>query len=161
MTTTQVAPVAEIKEKAKKAPPVKAEPSNFVTQEQFSQVTDILKDIVSSMTELKNKPSAPVAESKDLQDIAKAKYDQAPINPLWEEKAREIIGEALDHCEVFYPKQGGQIFTVVIKTEMSNAPKEYLERTKADRRSREIGNEGIAGVEQWCKLIKANLKRAR
>ena len=32
---------------------------------------------------------------------------------------------------------------------------------KVDRRSKEIGNEGIEGVEQWCKLVAQNLKRPK
>ena len=58
------------------------------------------------------------------------------------------------------PKGGGTLFTVVIKPEFSNAAPEYLERYKADRRTKEIGSEGLSGVETWCKLIRANLKRS-
>ena len=132
-------------------------PQQFVTVEQFSQMTEVLSALTAAVTDLKKNPVA--APTKEAEEIRKATYDQAPINPAWEEKAREIIGEALDHCEIFYPKSGGVIFTVVIKNELSNSPKDYLERMKVDRRSREIGAEGISGVEIWCKLVRANLKR--
>ena len=153
-------PTAILPTKEKKAKVVKS-PQQFVTVEQFNQLTDVLGKLVDTVTELKNKPAPNTPAEKELQEVAKAKYDQAPINPAWEEKAREIIGEALDHCEIFYPKGGGQIFTVIIKSEFSNAPKEYLERCKVDRRSKEIGNEGIGGVELWCKLVRANLRRGK
>ena len=78
-----------------------------------------------------------------------------------EEKAQEILGEALERCEVQYLRRGGTVFTVVIKNEHSNASVEYLERMKVDRRSREIGNEGIEGVEIWCKLVAQNLRRPK
>lgn len=156
-------PTATISKPTKPAStkPLKAvEPKQeFVTTEQFNQVTDVLSKLVDAVTELKNKPTPTAAQSAQDTEVAKAKADQAPINPSWEEKAQEILGEYLDHCEIFYPKQGGQIFTVIIKEDMSNSPKEYMERHKSDRRSREIGNEGIAGVENWCKLVRANLKR--
>ena len=145
-TTTPTKPAKIVKEKPQ-----------YATAEQFTELMGVLKTLAEDVVKLKNAPGTP--EAKESEEIRKAKFDQAPINPAWEEKAREIIGEAVDHCEVFYPKQGGQLFTVVIKDEFSNAPKEYLERMKSDRRTREIGNEGISGVELWCKLIRQNLKR--
>ncbi len=132
----------------------------FVKMSDFNKLTDVIGKLVETVTELKDKPTVAQVQTPEAEEVRKAKHDQAPINPAWEEKAQEIIGEAVDHCEVFYPKQGGTIFTVVIKPEFSNAPKEYIDRMKADRRSREIGPEGISGVEIWCKLIRANLKRA-
>jgi hypothetical protein len=135
----------------------------YVTVEQFSALTDVISKMNDSLSELKNKTVElpKTTATKEAQEIEKAKADQAPINPAWEDMAREIVGEALDHCEIFYPKAGGTIFTVVIKPELSNAPKEYLERMKTDRRSKEIGAEGISGVENWCKLVKQNLKKGR
>ena len=140
--------------------PAKEKEAQYVTVDQFNKLTEVLGKIVDTVNEIKNKPAS-VPEAKEAEEVRKAKWDQAPINPAWEEKAIEIIGEAVDHCEIFYPKSGGTIFTVVIKTELSNAPQEYLDRAKSDRRSREIGPEGIAGVENWCKLIRANLKRGQ
>lgn len=132
-----------------------------------------LSDSIVSLVEVLRQPqvaAAPVAvvpvvevpETPEQKEITKAgpkKFHQ--INPEWEEKAREVLGDYLDHCEVDYPKAGGTVFTVVVNTEKSNAPEEYLKAHKEDRRSREIGNEGLEGVEQWCKLVKANLLRPR
>lgn len=160
-TPTIPAPTATAPKKQEKKS--KKSPQQFVTTESFNQfsdkITDVLGKLVETVQEIKNKPAVVTPEIKEAEEVRKAKHDQAPINPSWEEKAIEIIGEAVDHCEVFYPKAGGQIFTVVIKSEFSNAPKEYIERMKTDRRSREIGNEGISGVENWCKLIRQNLRR--
>jgi hypothetical protein len=138
-------------------------PNQYVSLEQFTQLMGVVTAMNDKLTDLGKKTTElpPTQAVKEAQAIEKAKQDQAPINPAWEDMAREIIGEAMDHCEIFYPKAGGTIFTVVIKNEFSNAPKEYLERHKTDRRSREIGNEGISGVESWCKLIRAQLKRGR
>jgi hypothetical protein len=151
-------------EKAAKDTQVEKENNNqYVSLEQFTQLMGVVTSMNDSINALKNKTVElpPTQAVKEAQAIEKAKQDQAPINPAWEDMAREIIGEAMDHCEIFYPKSGGTIFTVVIKNEFSNAPKEYIERHKTDRRSREIGGEGISGVETWCKLIKQNLKRGR
>lgn len=158
MSTPTSAPVVSA---VKPKKPVKLAPvpeQQYVTKKEFDAITDVLASIVDKLDTI-GKSTATPAVAKQEKDVAEARSDQAPINPLWEEKAREIIGESVDHCEVYYPKSGGQIFTVVIKDEFSNAPKEYLERMKSDRRSKEIGNEGIGGVEIWCKLIRANLKR--
>lgn len=147
----------------KEETPIKKEKkveTQYVTQAQFTELTNVIKGLVDVVTEVKSKTASPI-EAKEAAEIAKAKHDQAPMNPVWEDMAKEIIGEAVDHCELYQPRSGGTIFTVVIKNEFSNAPKEYLERMKADRRSREIGNEGISGVETWCKLIRANLKRSQ
>lgn len=151
------------KPKAKKEEVAAVPVGQFVTIEQFSSLTEVISKMNDSLSELKNKTTEipKTVATKEQEEITKAKADQAPINPAWEELAQTIIGEALDHCEIFYPKSGGTIFTVVIKNEFSNAPKDYLERMKTDRRSKEIGGEGISGVESWCKLIKANLKRGR
>jgi hypothetical protein len=143
-----------IKEKKKGAP------KKYVSVDQFNNILDIVGKIAESVSKLENKTQTPI-EFKENKEIAEAKHNQAPINPAWEDKAREIIGEAVDYCDVFYPRSGGTIFTVVIKSEFSNAPKEYMERNKVDRRSREIGSEGISGVENWCKLIRQNLKRSQ
>lgn len=141
---------------------VKKEPvPEFVTKEELNDFGNKLLDGVEAM--LKRTAPAPAAtsvvETAGEKLITKAGPNDAPINPVWEEKAREIIGDALDHCEVAYLRNGGVIFTIVIKDEFSNAGKDYLARMGSDRRSKEVGSEGIEGVENWCKLVKANLAR--
>lgn len=154
-SSTKKAAAAEKPEKQEQA---------FVTKVEFEKLVDVLGGIMDKLDRIETKASTPAPgspEEKEAKEVSKAKPDMGPINPAWEEKAQEILGEALDHCEVFYPKAGGQIFTVVIKNDHSNAGAEYLERTKVDRRSREIGSEGLAGVELWCKLVRQNLQRGK
>ncbi len=146
-------------------------------KEEFAKASDVkaiadavgaLADVIKEMRTSSKETSASPEKVQAIQDkseheaaVEKAKAFQAPINPEWEAKAQEILGGKLDHCEVLYPKQGGIMFTVVIKPQFSNAPAEYLKRHKHDRRTKEIGNEGIEGVENWCKLVRDNLKKGR
>lgn len=105
-------------------------------------------------------PATPAEVSRE-KDIVAAAPNKYTVNPEWEEIAGEIVGEALDHTEIEYAKGGGMKFTIVVKTEMSNASPDYLERNKVDRRTREIGAEGEAGVKNWCQLVASNLKRPK
>ena len=146
-----------LKEKTKKLP---TEKTAFATMDQFNQLTDVLQVLADSINDIKTKIATP-AEKKEVKEVENAGPFSAPMNPLWEDKAREIIGEAVDHCEVFYPKGGGTIFTIVIKSEFSNASKSYMEMYKIDRRTREVGSEGLAGVETLAKLVKQNLGKPR
>lgn len=149
----------------KPAPKPKVEAAYASAQEvkELSGAVSELIDMVRGLADKSKAPTVPQSaeEVKQEAEVTKAGPVKELVNPAWIEKAKEIIGEAVDHCEVFYPRSGGTIFTVVIKKELSNAPVDYLERYKEDRRSREIGNEGIDGVEAWCKLIRDNLKRTR
>jgi hypothetical protein len=142
--------------KEKKA---KVSPQQFVTLEQFDKLTDVLKSISDTVIELKTRPVAQVPETKVEQEVTKAGPNKSMTNVEWEEDARTKIGEALDHCEVETPKNGGMIYTIVIKTEFSNANKEYLERNKTDRRSCEVSTGGFPAVQNWNKLVALNLKR--
>jgi hypothetical protein len=136
------------------------EESSDVSKKEFDELKSSVSDLVGLVKEMaKTKVDTP--ETPTEKEVKLATFDNNPVNPEWERMAKEIIGEPLDHCEVAYPKRGGVLFTIVIKTEMSNAPKDYLERMKVDRRTREIGNEGQEGVEAWCRLVASNLKNAR
>jgi hypothetical protein len=140
----------------------KAPAPEFVTVEQFKGLESIMENMVSSMERFMAQPpvAAPVAPATPMdKEVAKAGPNDAEYNKVWDEHAKEIIGEAVDHTEVAYLKDGGVMFTIVIKKEMSNAPKDYLERMGADRRTKEVGSEGIQGVDNWCKLVKSNLLR--
>lgn len=134
------------------------------TDERFTRIEGTLENIASLLlqqTEAKsNPPVAPVAETKLDKEITKAGPDKyLPIPPGWEEKAKEIIGEPLEKCSMSYLENGGVIIEVYIKKEFSNAPKDYLEFYKVDKRSKSIGNEGLGGAEQFFKLIAQNLAR--
>lgn len=126
------------------------------TKENMSTIIGMLRDQAAKPAEA---PVSSETVSEVEKEVKKADPNAIPMNPEWEAAAREIIGDAVDHCEMTHLKSGGILFTVVIKNEYSNAPKDYLERYKADRRTKEIGNEGFGGVELWAKLIKQNLAR--
>lgn len=140
----------------------------FVTKEDFNKKFESLEGSVMKLVEMLDKKAqestvspTETKETINQREINDAKANQTPVSPVWEEKALEILGEYLDHCEVFYPKEGGTHFTVVIKREMSNAPKDYLERMKQDRRTREVSRDGLEGVIKWCNLVKQNLTQKK
>jgi hypothetical protein len=154
-----ITPEQQEKMKAAKAAKAAEAPkeSGFVTKEEFSALNDKIGNLVE-MLSAKQSVSTP-EEKESLKEVNEAKPNQSPVSPVWEEKAFEILGKALDHCEVFYPKEGGTHFTVVIKREFSNAPKDYWIRMKTDRRTREVSREGLEGVIKWCTLINQNLMK--
>ena len=136
----------------------KAEPA--VSRAEFSELAGNVSALVELMTKQAEAKADVVAQDPiRAREIEKASPNKYSENTEWEELARDIIGEAVDHTEVQYVKGGGTLFTVVIKSDKSNATAEYLERHHTDRRSREIGSEGEAGVRVWCNLIRDNLKR--
>lgn len=151
--------MAATKQKAKPQP-------EFITKDVLmesmravlGEVRTMVREEVSAAIPISNQTPAEIQKEKD---VAKAGPNRYEVNPEWEDMAREIVGDALDHTELEYAKGGGQKFTLVIKTEFSNAPADYLERNRVDRRTREIGTEGEAGVRNWCELVRNNLKRPK
>ena len=152
----------ETKSKAKLANP--AQPQ-YVTKDELENFGSNLIDALSARIDKIAPPAAvpAVADAKTQEEakIANASPNKYTVNEEWDEEARKIIGEAVDHTEVVHERNGGIKFTVVIKKEMSNAPESYLQYVKIDRRTKEVGSEGISGVMDWCKLIKQNLSRPR
>lgn len=147
---------------AKKA--VVKKESDFVSKKEFNELSEMISGLVNLVTpivkanaEVKaNTPETPLEK-----EVTKAGPASEPVNPEWNDVAREIIGDALERCEVKHLRSGGLLFTVVIKQEFSNAPDNYLKEHKEDRRTKEIAAEGIGGVENWCKLVKQNLARPK
>lgn len=143
----------------------------FVTVERFEKLENGVGELLELMKKDRETPVArpiPAAatgapelpETPVQKEIRKAGADavqQVPVD--WDEKAREILGDNLDHCEMTYGQNGGVRFIVVIKLEKSNAGKDYLSYYGQDRRTKDIAGEGLAGVENWCKLIAQNLSR--
>lgn len=111
---------------------------------------------------MKAKPEEKAKAEVQAKKVSEASPDIQDVNPRYEAKAKEILGEKLERTYVTYPKGGGTLFTVVIKREFSNSPKDYLERYKEDKRTVNIEREefrGEDGVEKWAKLILQNLNR--
>ena len=134
------------------------------TDARISKIESSIETIAEMLLEMKKAPAvAPtVAETALEKEVAKASADEyMPVKREWDDRAHEIVGEAVERTSMFYPKSGGVIFELYIKNEFSNAGKDYLAFYKVDKRSKDIGNEGINGVEQFCKLVAANLSRKR
>ena len=122
----------------------------------FEQIIGLIKKQSTATPE--EKVQAVKVEKK----VDEAASDVADVNPRYEAKAREVLGTRVKRTFVTYPKGGGTLFTIVIKKEFSNSPKEDLERMKEDRRTVNIEREefrGEDGVEKWAKLILTNLNR--
>lgn len=152
----------------------KPKEEKFVTEEKFNELSanvgslvELVKQSLKESGEAKAKAEAIPATTEAVKvekEVTKAGPTPyiTPVNPEWEAMAREIIGtEKVERCEMAHGRTGGLTFTVVIKKEFSNAPDAYLTVYKEDRRSKEIGAEGIGGVEVWSKLIAQNLKRPK
>jgi len=102
-------------------------------------------------------------KKEDNKDVRKEGIaDWAEVHPVHDNTARDILGNLVDRTYMKYPKGGGALFTVVIKREFSNAPKDYLERMKEDHRTANLETErfrGEEGAKRWCLLIKQNLSK--
>lgn len=145
-----------------KATSAKPKQEKSVSRAEFNELAKGVGDLVDLIKSgALSKPAETPAEAKADKEVAKAGPNKYTVNPDWEDLAHEIIGEAVDHTEIEYVKGGGMKFTVVIKEEFSNSPADYMERHKVDRRSKEVGAEGEAGVRIWCEQIRNNLKRPR
>lgn len=141
-----------------------------VSREEFDslkkEVSDGFGSIVNILKEQK-KQAVATPEEKAKQIVEEKKIDEASaniadVNPRYDAKAREVLGERVQRTFVTYPKGGGSLFTIVIKPEFSNAPKDYIERMKEDQRTVNLEREeyrGEEGVEKWAKLILQNLNR--
>lgn len=140
----------EIKEKKPK--------EQFVTMDMLN---DFGKNLLEAIKETKAVAPDVAAANNAAQVESAGPTARNPVVPEWKEAAEELLGDAMEYCEVDYRKDGGVIFTVVIKAEKSNAPKEYLTRYHRDARSKEVSRTGLEGVTQWCKLIKQNLARKK
>ena len=114
-------------------------------------------DLVSKANQTpKEKEVTKVVEAEKKSAEANDAYKE-PVHPEWLADAKLKIGEALDHCEVDYPKNGNPRYTVVIKKEFSNASSSHLEYYKIDRRTVPVIN-GLEDVKKWNSLVAQNLK---
>ena len=136
----------------------------LVSHEEFDGLKKEVSEGFSTIVNLiKEKPKT-VEESKKV-DAKKANDKTAepndaylePVHPDWIADAKAKIGEAVDHCEVDYPKNGFPRYTVVIKKENSNASSSHLQYYKVDRRTVAVAN-GFETVKQFNSLVAQNLK---
>jgi hypothetical protein len=146
--------------------------ANKLTIKEVNEKVEKLSDNVSQLVELLSKKQEEKTESskqtetvqpESNKDIRKEGIaDWAEVHPVHDNTARDILGNLVDRTYMKYPKGGGALFTVVIKREFSNAPKDYLERMKEDHRTANLETErfrGEEGAKRWCLLIKQNLSK--
>ncbi len=125
----------------------------------FEQIVNLIK---SQGKEIKATPEEKAKAAVVEKKVDEASADVGDMNPRYHTKVVEVLGEKVERTFLTYPKGGGTLFTIVIKKEFSNAPKDYMERMKEDRRTVNIERDefrGEDGVEKWAKLIQANLAR--
>lgn len=111
---------------------------------------------------IKQKPEEKAKAAVEEKKVDEAAADVGDMNPRYHAKVVEVLGEKVERTFLTYPKGGGTLFTIVIKNEFSNSPKDYLERMKEDRRTVNIEREefrGEDGVGKWAKLVRDNLDR--
>lgn len=139
-----------------------AKPQGFITETQLDSKLDKFLDSILGAVDkrfeaVSSAPGAAVAQIKEKEAVAKAGPNKYIVNDEWEEDARSILGDALDHTEVVHERNGGIKYTVIITKKFSNAPQQYLDLVGTDRRTKEVGAGGFGAVQEWNKLIKQNL----
>lgn len=147
------------------ATPQGEQKEEFVTKEVFDEKFNSLEGSILKLVDLMQKPATPAETAKiatETKKVDEASPDLGEMNPRYDAKVREILGEKVERTFVKYPKGGGTLFTIVVKNEFSNSPKDYLERMKEDHRTVNIEREefrGEDGVEKWAKLVLQNINR--
>lgn len=150
-------------EETKKEEPVVIKKEVAVSRKEFEGLKDDMQKSFAQIVELiKQKPEDKAKQAVEDKKIDEASSVTSQFNPAYDAKVKEILGEKVERTFITYPKGGGTLFTVVIKKEFSNSPKDYLELYKQDHRTVNIEREefrGEDGVEKWAKLILSNLNR--
>lgn len=129
---------------------------------------DSLAGSLEKVLELFAKSQEAPKTDKEKVVAAEAKTAEAnnaylePVPPDWvadlKAKLEAIkMGEALDHCEIDYPKNGLPRYTIVIKNEFSNASSSHLQYYKVDRRTIPV-EKGFESVKQFNSLVAQNLR---
>ena len=141
-----------------------AEENEVVSREEFNSLKQEMNKSFGQIIDLIKAPPKTVEETKKV-DAKKAIDKTAepndaylePVHPDWIADAKAKIGDAVDHCEVDYPKNGFPRYTIVIKKENSNASSSHLQYYKVDRRTVAVAN-GFETVKQFNLLVAQNLK---
>ncbi len=136
-----------------------------VSKEDFDNLAKLVTSLAGTFqTALAAGAGGVVAPTKEVikekKEIDEASPDEQPMNPHWIKVVHEVLGEDFT-AEVIYPKSGGVLFRVIVPKDKSNAPANYFEMHDRDKRTKEIGQTGTAGVKKWCDQIKKNLSRTK
>lgn len=143
-------------EKAEATPPaevgnVAETDEKYVTKADFQSFQQtILAALDNSRNKQEEKIQAPVV-------VDNGSY-QTPMQvpEKWRAMADAMLGKDFV-IELELPEKGGQKLNVYVPRNKSNAPEEYWEKFKQDKRTRELGNTGIEGVRNWLLRIRKNL----
>lgn len=137
----------------------------FVSKEEFDSLKqDMTKSFAQIIELVKQKPEEKIKQEKEDKKVSEADSVTSELNPRYDAKAKEILGDKVEKTFLTYPKGGGTLFTIVIKPEFSNAPKDYLQMYKVDHRTVNLEREeyrGEDGVERYAKLVLQNLNRTK
>ena len=136
-----------------------------VSREEFDGLKQDMQKSFAQIIELvKQKPEEKAKQAVEDKKIDKANSVTSDFNPRYDAKVKEVLGDKVEKTYLTYPEGGGTLFTIVIKKEFSNAPKDYLEMYKIDNRTVNIERDefrGEDGVERYAKLVLQNLNRAK
>lgn len=130
------------------------------TNVRFKSLEDNILKVVELVSKAQETPAQAQVTKTAETEAKSAEPNNAylePVHPEWLADAKTKIGEKLDHCEVDYPKNGFPRYTVVIKSEFSNASKSHLDFYKIDRRTVAVIN-GFESVKTFNSLVAQNLK---
>lgn len=134
---------------------------SFVDKTEFDSFKKEMQDSFKFLTQIiEKKVEAPQTPAEKA--VVEAGPTMTDFNPLYDKRAKDILGDRIERTYMTFPKGGGSLFTIVIKKEFSNAPKDYLERYHEDRRTVNLEREefrGEDGADKWAKLILQNLNK--
>lgn len=141
----------------------KATKKEFVSKEEFDNLKNNMNASFAQIIDMMKKtPEDKVKAKVEDKKVDEASPNISEVNPRYDAKVKEILGDRVEKTIVDFPKGGGTFFTIVVKREFSNAPKDYLNLMKEDRRTINLEREGFRGedgVERWAKLVLQNLER--
>lgn len=138
-----------------------------VSRSEFDELKGLMKTVAEAVVELKKAPrtessagAAPQPAEPTDAEVKDADPNENPVNPHWRRLVDEVLGPDFG-IEVYYPKDGGCHFTIIVPKDKSNAGDAHWANFKQDRRTREIGHTGIDGVKKWAELVKKNLAKSK
>lgn len=130
-----------------------------VSRKEFLDLQQKTDGIIHILGDISKKMDSPVkvAEATATKvDEAAPRNELSPVPPSWRELVDKILGPDFQ-IEFEQPPNGGQKFKIIVPKEKSNADQQYWLNFNRDVRTREIGNTGIRGVQEWCIRVRNNL----
>lgn len=146
------------------SPPVVEQKPRPVMQEEFKAFQDKVDQgfgkLLEKLDEIKKTPALVVQPAAPVKPVkvegGPTPDDATPVPPKWVATVHEILGPEFD-VRFEQPDSGGARFTIIVPKDKSNANKDHWEMYKHDYRTKDIGNTGLAGVKEYCILVRKNL----